>query len=273
MLGIRHEKYKNLIKGLPFSLTAGIERNRYNLSKEQNWHENPEIQLITEGSGTILLNGDIYNVSEGDIIVVNSNVLHYTFTDNRLVYTCLIISNDWCRQMNINYDTLFFLPLIKNDNLKNMIFSLEAICSNTTDALYVAKANEILLKVMIELIENYCYVKNTSPVLSKHFESVISTIDYIHINFNNKITLSQLSKALFLDKYTLCKEFKKYTGQTIFEYINHYRCIKASELLENGYTVGKAAGLCGFENLSFFTKTFKTYMGKLPSQYKKFTRR
>lgn len=269
MLGIRHEKYGNLIKGLPFSLNCGIERSKYNLSDKQNWHENPEIQLITEGSGTFLLNGEKYNISEGDIIAVNSNALHYTFTDSRLIYTCLIVSSDWCRQMNINYDTLYFSPLIHSERIKNLILGLEDIISNSADMLYIAKANEMLLQIMIELVENHCSAINPSPIQGRNFEPVISTIDYIHSNFSNKITLSRISKAVFADKYTLCKEFKKYTGQTIFEYLNQYRCLMAKELLSQGITVGKAAGLCGFENLSFFTKTFKKYIGSCPSQLKK----
>ena len=95
MNGVRHEKYANSINGLPFSLNIDIERNQYNLSQEQNWHENIEIQIFTQGKGTVLLNGKRYDVKEDDIVVVNSNVLHYTFTDSHLVYTCIIISNEW----------------------------------------------------------------------------------------------------------------------------------------------------------------------------------
>ena len=87
MNGVRHETYANLINGLPFFLTAGIERGKNSFLNEQNWHENMEIQLFTEGEGTVLLNGEKYAVKKGDIVVVNSNVLHYTFSETRLVYT------------------------------------------------------------------------------------------------------------------------------------------------------------------------------------------
>ena len=86
-----------------------------------------------------------------------------------------------------------------------------------------------------------------------------------------KITLDDISKAVLFDKFALCREFKKTTGQTIVENLNNYRCIKAIEYLSAEYTVAQTAAFCGFDNLSFFTKTFKRFIGKLPSDYKKQT--
>ena len=72
---------------------------------------------------------------------------------------------------------------------------------------------------------------------------------------------------MLIDRYTLCKLFKRITGQTIFETLNAYRCMRAAEYIADGRRVAEAANLCGFENNSFFTKMFKKYIGVLPSKY------
>ncbi len=267
MLGIRYEQYKNYTNKFPFTLATGLERSRYHFSKEQNWHENLEIQLFTKGSGYVLLNGEKYDVEKDDIVVVNSNVLHYTCTDTSLTYTCLIISNEWCKQMNIDYAALAFEPRIKNREFANAILQLSCICSAPEDLLCVAKANEILLKIMINLVEQHCSSGAVVPFKTKHFETVKETIRFIQDNFQRKLSLAEISQAVFFNKYTLCKEFKRYTGRTIVEYIHHYRALKAIDFFSEGYSVGRTAELCGFENLSFFTKTFKKHIGKTPSQY------
>ncbi|EOU2011906.1 helix-turn-helix domain-containing protein, partial [Clostridium perfringens] len=57
--------------------------------------------------------------------------------------------------------------------------------------------------------------------------------------------------------------------QTILDYINHIRCINARNLiLYNGYTISESAYKSGFNNLSYFSKTYKKYMGLLPSEEK-----
>ena len=267
MNGVRHEKYTSLINGLPFSLNTGIIRSKYSLSKEQNWHENIEIQLFTEGEGTVLLNGQKYNIRKDDIIVVNSNVLHHTLTDTRLVYTCIIVSNEWCKIMNIDYGVWQFHPLIKSNKLIKFISELTSLSSNSEDVLKIAKSNEILLRIMIELAQNHCEINTTSQSQSRSIVVVTMAIDYIYKNYNQKITLTELSGVVLYDKYALCREFKKYTGQTIFEFINHFRIVKAADLLIKESSVSKTAELCGFENNSFFTKTFKKYMGTTPSEY------
>ena len=268
MLRARHEKYADLINEFPFSLAIDLERTPYNCSKEQNWHENLEIQLCTHGSGIVLLDGEKYIIKKGDIIIVNSNVVHYTYTDCCLKYTCLIISTQWCKQMNINYSTLNFSPCIKSPTIEGLIAKLTCIYSNSTDNLRTAKLNKVLLHILIELTEHHSKIKLISDLKNKKFEIIKATTDFIEKNFNKKITLDEISKVVFFDKYALCKEFKKYTGQTVINYLHQYRCIKAIDYLKEGFTVSETASLCGFENLSFFTKIFKRYTGNNPSHYK-----
>ena len=46
--------------------------------------------------------------------------------------------------------------------------------------------------------------------------------------------------------------------------------MKSRELLSSGkYTVSEAALECGFENMSYFSKTYKAYSGSVPSMAKK----
>lgn len=269
MLGTRHEQYSHFINGLPFLLNTGLERSRYYRSTENNWHENLEIQLCTSGEGTVLLDGKKYSFIKDDMVVVNANVLHYTGTESDLTYDCLIISTDFCRQAGIDHQTLYIEPLVRSSALVHLFTDLKTIYFNISDPFRIAKLHKIALELLIALAEQHGLQLPAVASRSRKFETVKSTISYLRQHYPHKVTLDEIAKAVLCDKYTLCKDFKKLTGQTIMENLNHYRCIKAIDCLSAGYSVADTAAMCGFENLSFFTQTFKRHMGKLPSEYKK----
>lgn len=267
MLGTRYEEYGSYSK-LPFILHIDIDRTPYNCSKEKNWHEDIEIELCSGGSGTVLLNGEKYEFKENDIVAIGSNVIHYTTTENRLTYTCLIISAQFCRQMEIDCSKMQFTPLIKSEKLISLLKSLTEAYTDNSLPCRTAKLNELVLKILIELVSSHSVSVPLPTAESRALKNVKATIRFIRENYSRKITLDEIAKTLYTDKYALCREFKKSAGQTIIEYANSYRCQKAADYITEGYTVAQAASLCGFENLSFFTKTFKKYMGKLPKSYK-----
>jgi len=269
MPGTRHEEYQSFVNGLPFVFYADLERNCFHRSKENNWHDNLEIQICTKGSGLVLLDGKPFPFHENDIIVVNSNVIHYTGTDTELTYSCLIISTDFCRTIGIDPQQFTFSPFVKSAVLTDAFAALKDICSDFSVAFRTAKLNQLVLHILIELAENHVTAHKPCSSNVKHFETVKSAVCYIRKNYDKKITLDEISKAVLYDKYALCKAFKRLTGQTVMENLNNYRCIKAIDCLNEGHTVAGTAALCGFDNLSFFTKTFKKYIGRLPSAYKK----
>ena len=53
MVATRHDDYR--YNNLPFVLNTDLKRTYFNRSAESNWHEDLEIQLCTQGNGTVLL--------------------------------------------------------------------------------------------------------------------------------------------------------------------------------------------------------------------------
>ena len=117
MSKVKYEEYGGLTDGLPFVLHPRIKRSVQENSGNQNWHENIELQLCTEGQGSVLLDGIRYDVQARDVVIVNPNVLHYTWSDRAMEYACLILSSDFCRQMGIDPHVLRFSPLVRSERL------------------------------------------------------------------------------------------------------------------------------------------------------------
>ena len=123
------------------------------------------------------------------------------------------------------------------------------------------------MDILIDLKKEYSMKKKTENTIMGN-ERIKRAIVYIRSNLGNKLTLEDIARNVYIDKYALCREFKKNTGQTVIEYINNYRCRTVAKMIKSGKTVAESALQCGFNNMSYFTKTFVKYYKILPSEYK-----
>ncbi len=269
MIGTRYEEYSLADNGLPFVLHIDLQRSPYLRSGEQNWHEDIEIQLCTDGQGWVLLDGKRYPFTKGDVAVVNSNVLHYTGTDDDMQYTCLIVRAGFCRQMGIDYDALRFSPIVYDTQVVDLMTELVAVYRAANTFCRTARLNELTLRLIIHLIKHHAISGDPLHVPLSTRATVKQAVRFIRENTDRRLSLDEIARAVCSDKFSLCRVFKQFTGHTLVEYSNLCRCQRAADYLSDGHTVAEAATRCGFDNLSFFTKTFKRYMGALPSQYKK----
>ena len=269
MENYRYEDYSQIKERTPCVVNSDIIRTKHKLSDTANWHNNIEIQTCCEGSGYVILNGVRTEIDMGDIVAVNCNTIHFTGTDDYIKYHCIIIDNDFCRNSGIDCADIQFENVFKNPAIMDSITETVKTYKNSVDVCYKAKLQYLILGILIEMRLYHTKNISVSKYDAKYFKEVKETILYIQSNYNKKITLEKLSKETYIDKYTLSKKFKEFTGITIVDYINNYRSKQALLMIQNGEQIGSAARLCGFNNISFFTKTFKKYTGNLPSFYKK----
>ena len=269
MLGTRHEEYTNFAGDLPFRLFEDICITPKTRRSTANWHTNLELKLCTGGIGRVLLDGTVVPFEEGDVVVCNSGVLHHTDADTMVRYTALIVDTKFCKQVCIDPQTLRFSQRITDPSFLASLLALIAAYHADSDPLHTAKCYQRLLELLITLREDYTQDAGEYTVKDREIAAVEQIIGYIREHYAQKLSLECLARQCLTDKYTLSRSFKRVTGQTVLHYIHQFRCQKAAEHLKDGLSVSEAATLCGFTNMSFFTKTFKTHMGKMPSEYKR----
>jgi len=93
---------------------------------------------------------------------------------------------------------------------------------------------------------------------------------YIWENYTRKISLEEIAKASGLSAPYFSTIFKEEMGENLSSYLNRLRIERAASLLtESVKPLNKIAGLCGFEDQSWFSKLFKCYTGMTPGKYRK----
>lgn len=98
---------------------------------------------------------------------------------------------------------------------------------------------------------------------------VRAAIEYMQENFSSNLFLEDICREIHVSRYHFIRMFEKETGVTPHRYLLMIRVKKAEELLgTKKYSVMETAGLCGFENVSHFSATFKRLTGRSPAGFK-----
>ena len=268
MLKNRHEEHIPFVDRLPYSLHSYC-RTPAKLTHEHNWHENLEFHLYLDGNATLLLDGKNFSLGAHDVVAIDSNAIHYCTTVDCFEYRCLIIDTAFLKQMHIDYVNLHFCPVFRDETVERLFDRLWKAHTAPDETYRVAKCTSALIDLLLAILEFHTAPKmetrrNERP---NAFEDIKHAITYIRNNFEKKLSLDGIAQAAYVDKFYLSRAFKQLTGKTVIEYINDYRCRRAAEYIIEGKHVSEAALECGFENMSYFTKTFKKHIGTLPSQY------
>lgn len=94
-------------------------------------------------------------------------------------------------------------------------------------------------------------------------------VDYIRLNYSEKISLKEIADQLYLSPNYTSELFKKHTGKNISEYITEYRLEKARTLLEQAeYRVSDVSEMVGIHDVRYFSSMFKKKYGMTPTEYR-----
>lgn len=107
-------------------------------------------------------------------------------------------------------------------------------------------------------------IKNTNKNYRYEVEKIIS---YINSNLQGKISLNELADFVNLTESYISKLFKNETGINLMCYVNMLKMEKAMNyLLDPNVMVKEVANKLGYDEQSYFNRTFNKYFGYSPSE-------
>lgn len=100
---------------------------------------------------------------------------------------------------------------------------------------------------------------------------VCDILCFVDSNINNKISIDDIAKKFYFNRYYIMKLFKREIGISITQYIKFIRIHNSlSDIMNTNYSFTKIAFKNGFNSLEYFSETFKDVLGVSPSVYKDF---
>lgn len=128
-------------------------------------------------------------------------------------------------------------------------------------------SSKLILDLLTEILLNDNELKKDTEMPPDYIEQMKAELE---LNYDKKITLTQLSRLFAVNKYQLAKEFKQYVGITPNEYLINRRITKAKDLLKHtDLTISSISFQVGIDNVSHFINLFKDRVDSTPLSFRK----
>lgn len=245
-----------------------------------HWHKEFEIIRVLKGQFKVFLNNIEYNLKSGDILLIESGYVHRGEPAS-CIYECVVFDLNMLIKKQSDTVQKFISPFLSSSvqlsqilyNSKDKIHSLVNTLFDTAknkEPYYELEIYSLIYKFFAMIYTENKIISSSKAPHSLQAETITRLIDWIEKNFTDSITLKTLSDVSGLTPKYLCRIFKEYTSKTIIGYINELRIENACyEISQKGKSITEAALNSGFNDLSYFCKTFKKYKNITPNEFKK----
>lgn len=246
---------------------------------EEHFHQDIELLYVLEGAVDIWVDRKVSHLRKDDIYVINANRKHAFATEEGGIFMLrLLISYQLVAENSPNGEALFWCD------------------SSVADSDKYARLRRILRAMLQHYVENrdyidsYGYLSDCYAVLEHltanymlrpsdiqknedgdRYEERIRQINhYIYNNFDQPISMKELSEKLFLSNGYLSRFFKKNYGMSFAGYLTNVRLFHAADdLVYTDEPITRIAYNNGFTSAALFNKVFKKSYGQTPSEFRR----
>ena len=245
-------------------------------------HDNLEILCFISGNAEYMVEGKIYDLRAGCIMIMRSAETHKLIVNTNEVYERYLINFYPEALVSMGFPKSFFKPFTeRNLGEKNLympsefsIIQPEKIFRkifaeiNNQDSKEVVLAN---LAALLSSISSAFDKKEQNPIRDKKHNAGDEIIDYINENLFSDLSLANISEIFHISPSQINRIFRKLTGTSVYNYIVSKRLIVAQERIAKGENATTASQSCGFGDYSSFYRLYKKHFGTAPTRAKKKT--
>ncbi len=274
-----HEKKQHGTIDFPFEyhhLTS--HHPRYQM--DYHWHAEYEMIRVLSGCLDMTLDENHLRVNPGELVFIHGGILHSGLPTD-CEYECLVFDMNAFLKQNPASCTAYIQRILNHSAMVYHHFSTKyENIHQITGEIFQGMAEQkpgyeltvfgLFYRFFGQVFAEHLYLDNI-PRTRKGYRRIIqlkNVLDYIDSNYTSSISLEQLAAVSSMSPKYFCRFFREMTHRTPMDYLNHQRVEHACyELSTTDHSVTDVAYNCGFNDLSYFIKTFRRYKGITPGQY------
>ena len=251
-----------------------------------HWHDEMELIYIKKGHGIITVDFTQYQVSAGTLALIIPGQLHSIeqYENKSMEYENIIFHPQiLLSKQTDTCSTDYFSPLMDGTLTVPVLYQPGdpyygeiSACVDANDE--ISKTNPPAYQLFIKsqlfmlfyTLFNKCSSRNAQKKDYKSLEKMKLILKFVENNYMEKITIEDVAKEVSLSQSHFMKYFKNTMGTSFIDYLNEYRLTMASRLLiSSDSSILDIAAEVGFDNLSYFNRSFKKRFQQTPREYRK----
>ncbi|MFD0693188.1 helix-turn-helix domain-containing protein [Paenibacillus sp. GCM10027628] len=274
--------YPNMHTSSPLHLS----RNRLNNGFRAHRHDFLEFSYVVDGSGYETINDVRHPMTPGTFTFVLPYQVHELFTDpgsTLILYNCMFSmdllmepgSSDGLSGLINDTSPLPAYVHLAGQEMERMSLLIEDMFREYTgDERHRRTILQIRLKEILVLFDRYRRMDTASlkdvSQMSKASPSVWPIIHYIHRNYQEELTLTDLANLFTMSISRISEVIKQTTGQTFVHFLHDLRLRHACSLLvSTDMSVMEIAHEVGYGSYKTFARIFRESKGIAPKDYRK----
>ncbi len=245
-----------------------------------HWHPNIEIVRVLSGSLAITLNNREYTANPGDVVFIGSETVHGAVPYD-CEYECLVYNPEFLPSISFNGRS-FSEEICNNTVQANEFYPYEDDefhqCVNTLfeemktrdeASRYIVPGMLCRLYGIIIRGGMFSSASSSGTSASGAIVKLKKVLQFIRSSYDTQISLDDMAAQASMSTKYFCSFFKKMTHKSPVEYLIAYRIERACrKLIGTDKSVTDIAFECGFNDLSYFIKTFKEQKGVSPGVFR-----
>jgi AraC-like DNA-binding protein len=248
------------------------------------WHYHPEYELlyVPHGTGRRHIGANVSRYEDGELLLLGPNVPHLSygygygqgeyFEELVVQFAPDLLGADWLALPEMRQ-----IQLLLERARTGLVFTAalrHEVGPQLKQLLVLAPLPRLLALVHIlqqlAVTPAYLDLAASSVVApSAAQERLNRVLTLLNQRLAGPVSVPELAEEAALSVPAFCRFFKKMTQRTVTEFVNECRVQQAGRLLLQNLSVTEVGYASGFQNLSYFNRTFRRLMGVSPSAYRR----
>lgn len=234
-----------------------------------HFHDSFEIVCLLGGSTDMMIGGEHFTLSAGDLAVATPNTIHGYFRESDVDAYLLIVPRRYAEAYSVLLESYTVMtPVVRAERQNRRLTSLieEIIRTRRSASPYRREMIYGYFTVLFGEIFSYTGMQECHKLPAEIERRLIA---YCLDNYAQEISLDTLSSALHISRSYISYIFSNKLHVSLPDFLGSLRIAEAKRQIERGASVTEAAFAAGFSSIRTFNRRFYKVSGMTPRDYKK----